>query len=66
MTTSYGGRLDRHRHNRIAINRRDAVLRANHGGASYATIASALGISPGNVQQIVAAARTAHASEDAQ
>lgn len=42
---------------RIAAARRDAVLRANEGGASYGTIARALGISPGNVQQIVLAAR---------
>jgi DNA-directed RNA polymerase specialized sigma24 family protein len=42
---------------RIAEARRDAVLRANQGGASYGTIAKALGISPGNVQQIVIAAR---------
>ena len=46
--------------NQIAAARRQAVLRANAAGASYGTIATALGISAGNVQQIVNAARSAH------
>lgn len=39
--------------------RRDAVLRANLGGASYRVIAQTLGVSVGNVQQLVIAARGA-------
>jgi DNA-directed RNA polymerase specialized sigma24 family protein len=42
---------------RLAAARRDAVLRASLGGASYAVIARALGISHANVQSLVAAAR---------
>ena len=43
----------------LAAARRDAVLRANQGGASYGVIARTLGISVGNVQQIVISARRA-------
>lgn len=40
-----------------AERRRRAVLAANLGGASYRTIAGALGTSVGNVQQLIIAAR---------
>jgi DNA-directed RNA polymerase specialized sigma24 family protein len=40
-----------------ARRRRAAVLRANRHGASYRVIADALGVTVGNVQQIVVAAR---------
>ena len=42
----------------LADRRRRLVLAANLGGASYGAIATALGISVGNVQQLVNAART--------
>ena len=42
---------------RHARERRQAVLRANTAGASYRTIARALGVRVGNVQQLVGAAR---------
>ena len=41
----------------LAGRRRRAVLAANTGGASYRTIAAALGTSVANVQQLMIAAR---------
>jgi len=42
---------------RLAAARRAAVMRAHDGGLSYGAIASELGISRDNVQQLVNAAR---------
>ena len=43
----------------LADRRRQAVLAANTGGASYRVIARALGISVAGVQQLMIAARSA-------
>lgn len=42
---------------RLAAQRREAVLLASREGASPGLIARTLGISPGNAQQLLAAAR---------